>query len=381
MKKILKIVFILSLISIFVVGCSKKENKKVENESENDNYSIVKEDDMDTGDIDIEEIEQEETKIQKETERDSIKETKNLTVYVVDSNNERLKKEIRPIVVEDGKYGWAALRGLKETPFEKDYYSTIPGNIDFKGLSIDNGLATIDFDNNDINIGSSGEQIFVDSVILTLTKFESIERVKFLINGNEIENFGNLDYSKEFTLEDVKTPIDSTENISIKIKDVSESKTDVKGENTELNDLNVDNTNKKKMNLSVYVVDKDGIKMKKETRPIEVENKRVGWAVLQGLKETPNEEGYYNAVPDSIDFKSLSIDNKVATVNFDSNGIGLGTSGESIFVESVIMTLTNFKSIEGVRFLEKGKPVKNFGHLDYSKVFSRDDVLYSDIEK
>lgn len=381
MKKILKIVLIFSTIIVFAVGCSKEESKKTEKKSENNNYSIVKEDDMDTGDIDIEEIEQEETKIERESGVDSVKETNNLSVYVVDSNGERLKKEIRPIIVEDNKYGWAALRGLKETPFEKGYYSTIPGSVDFKGLTIENGLATVDFDNNEINIGSSGEQIFVDSIILTLTKFESVDRVKFLINGREIESFGNLDYSKEFSLGDVKTPVDSTENVSIKIKDVTESKADIKDENTVLNDLNTENINKKKMNLSVYIVDKDGIKLKKETRPIEVENKRVGWAVLQGLKETPNEEGYYNAVPDSIDFKSLSIENKVATVNFNSNGIGLGTSGESVFMESVIMTLTNFKSIEGVRFLENGKPVKNFGHLDYSKVFSRDDVLYSDIEK
>lgn len=381
MKKSLKMASVFLLLVIFAVGCSSGGTKKSNNNSDNNNYSVKEKDDIDNGKIDLEEIEQEDTNIELEPENEISKETKNLTVYIVDGNNDKLKKEIRPIVVENRKFGWAVLRGLKETPFEKGYYSTIPGSIDFKGIVIEDGLATVDFDNNDINIGSSSEQIFVDSVILTLTKFESIERVKFLINGKEINSFGNLDYSKEFSIEDVKTPIDTTENISINIKDVTESKVDVKNENTELNNLNNDINNKKKMNLSVYVVDENAIKLKKETRPIEVEGKRVGWAVLQGLKETPNEVGYYNAVPDSITFNSLSIENKIAIVDFDSNGISFGTTGESIFVESVIMTLTNFKNVDGVRFVENGKPVKNFGHLDYSKVFSKEDVLYSDIEK
>ncbi len=63
-------------------------------------------------------------------------------------------------------------------------YPVIPENTEIQGIDIREGIATVDFNRHLLNYDSAlSERNIVASIVYTMTEFETIERVRILING------------------------------------------------------------------------------------------------------------------------------------------------------------------------------------------------------
>ena len=71
-------------------------------------------------------------------------------------------------------------------------WSAVPEETELLGLTIENGTATVDFNEGfgDTGLGSTYDGIQIDQVVWTLTQFPTVKRVDFLIDGEHPEYIG-----------------------------------------------------------------------------------------------------------------------------------------------------------------------------------------------
>lgn len=124
----------------------------------------------------------------------------NVKVYYPDDSGMRLVEVEREIIVDESvdKYT-AALEVLMEEPDEENLTRIFPKTAGIRSVKIKDGLATVDFDGSILKKfvgGSTGEEFLIGSIVNTLTNFPEIKRVKFLVDGEEIETLsGHMDLS------------------------------------------------------------------------------------------------------------------------------------------------------------------------------------------
>lgn len=124
----------------------------------------------------------------------------NVKVYYPDDSGMRLVEVEREVLVSDktDKYT-AAVETLLEEPAEGNLTKIFPKNAKIRSVKVADGLATVDLDGNITKTfvgGSTGEEFLIGSVVDTLTNFPEVKRVKFLIDGQEIETLsGHMDLS------------------------------------------------------------------------------------------------------------------------------------------------------------------------------------------
>lgn len=124
----------------------------------------------------------------------------NVKVYYPDDSGMRLVEVEREIIVDDSvdKYT-AAVEALLEVPDEENLTTIFPKNTRFRKVTVKDGLATVDIDGSILKGfvgGSTGEEFLIGSIVDTLTNFPEVKRVKFLVDGQEIETLsGHMDLS------------------------------------------------------------------------------------------------------------------------------------------------------------------------------------------
>lgn len=124
----------------------------------------------------------------------------NVKVYYPDDSGMRLVEVEREIIVDDktDKYT-AAIETLMEEPAEENLTTIFPKNAAIRSVTVEDGMATVDFDEGitkNFVGGSTGEEFLIGSIVDTLTNFPEVKRVKFLVDGNEIETLsGHMDLS------------------------------------------------------------------------------------------------------------------------------------------------------------------------------------------
>ena len=124
----------------------------------------------------------------------------NVKVYYPDDSGMKLVEVEREIVVDDSvdKYT-AAVETLMEEPVEENLTRIFPKNAGIRRVTVHDGLATVDFDGSILKSfvgGSTGEEFLIGSIVDTLTNFPEVKRVKFLVDGQEIETLsGHMDLS------------------------------------------------------------------------------------------------------------------------------------------------------------------------------------------
>ena len=134
----------------------------------------------------------------------------NVKIYFPDDSGMRLVEVEREILVDDStdKYT-AAVGALMEDPDEDNLTRIFPKNAAIRSVTVNGGLATVDFDGRILKNfvgGSTGEEFLIGSVVDTLTNFPEVKRVKFLVDGKEIETLsGHMDLS---------TPLERMDNLT-----------------------------------------------------------------------------------------------------------------------------------------------------------------------
>lgn len=122
-------------------------------------------------------------------------------VYYPDESGTKLvpvEKKIQ-FANESEKYS-AALSELMQKPKDKNLTTVFPSHAKVKSVTREGDTAVVDFDSSIVKGfvgGSTGEEFLVNSVVDTLTEFNEIKQVKFLIDGQEIETLsGHMDLSE-----------------------------------------------------------------------------------------------------------------------------------------------------------------------------------------
>ena len=124
----------------------------------------------------------------------------NVGVYYPDDSGMKLVEVERKITFDDStnKYT-AAVESLLEDPGKDNLTKIFPNNAQIRSVTIAGDLATVDLDGAFLKNfvgGSTGEEFLVGSVVNTLTNFPEVKRVKFLVDGQEIETLsGHMDLS------------------------------------------------------------------------------------------------------------------------------------------------------------------------------------------
>lgn len=124
-----------------------------------------------------------------------------IKVYYPDESGMHLVGVNRQVKVSEtnDKYK-AAVEAVMTPPNEKNLVATVRNNSSLLSVKVQNGTAFVDFDKkikNGFSGGSTGEEFLIGSVVNTLTEFNEIKKVKFLINGKEIETLsGHMDLTQ-----------------------------------------------------------------------------------------------------------------------------------------------------------------------------------------
>ena len=132
------------------------------------------------------------------TER--VEKSVSVKVYYPDDSGMRLVEVDREVLVDDktDKYT-AAVQTLLDEPEDENLTTIFPKNTKIKSVTVKDELAIVDFDGSitkNFVGGSTGEEFLVGSVVNTLTNFPEVKRVKFLIDGKDIETLaGHMDLS------------------------------------------------------------------------------------------------------------------------------------------------------------------------------------------
>jgi len=131
-----------------------------------------------------------------------------LKIYYPDDAGINLVGVNRTVEVKnDADKYLAAVRLLMKNPEEKDLTVIFPKNAKINNVTFADGTAFVDFDKNITKSfvgGSTGEELLVNSVVKTLTEFQEVKQVRFLVDGKEIETLsGHMDLSAPIKKSDV----------------------------------------------------------------------------------------------------------------------------------------------------------------------------------
>ena len=192
MKKVLLLA--MAAILIFATGC---ENQQPPEEKPNPPKTVQSE----KPDKKPAENKSEKPAEPKQTAPEQKIQSAEVKVYYPDESGTKLvpvEKKIQ-FVDEAEKYS-AALTELMQKPKEKNLTTVFPSHAKVKSVTREGETAVVNFDGSILKGfvgGSTGEEFLVNSVVDTLTEFNEIKQVKFLIDGKEIETLsGHMDLSE-----------------------------------------------------------------------------------------------------------------------------------------------------------------------------------------
>ena len=129
---------------------------------------------------------------------------KEVSLYYVDEAANSLAAETRSVVNQTG-LAKTTLEELLTGPATETLASYIPAGTKVQSINIeDGGLCTVDFSkelqNSELN--SSEEKYVIDSIVSTLSQFDSVNSVQIRINGHVVESIaGHWDISKPLNAE------------------------------------------------------------------------------------------------------------------------------------------------------------------------------------
>ena len=123
-------------------------------------------------------------------------------VYYLDSSGIKLQKTDAEIILNESENKYKkVLEKLIEGPIDTNLHPTIDKRTVVNSVTLDNDICTVDFSKSftEYNTGGSlRELLCVYSVVNTLCQFEEISKVSFMVNGEKINSFGELDMSGFF---------------------------------------------------------------------------------------------------------------------------------------------------------------------------------------
>jgi len=176
---------------------------------------------------------------------------------------------------------------------------------------------------------------------------------------------------------------DNTEDVAVK----SENDSDVKGVTAEKSlevEESSDEAKKASIAITIYYQDKDRYVIP-VTRRVPKHEGLARTAVTGLIDSAANREelsyfGLYPVLPQGTEILGINIKDKIATIDFNNKLLEYADSNEERnIITSIVYTLTEFKTIDGVKILFNGytKEKLKFG-TDVSGVLTRNNILINE---
>ena len=81
--------------------------------------------------------------------------------------------------------------GMQSNIIPNGFRSILPPNTKILNLSLDNDVLTIDFSKDILDISKDYEEKMIEALVYTLTNLEGINKIKILVESNELKNLPN----------------------------------------------------------------------------------------------------------------------------------------------------------------------------------------------
>ena len=261
--------------------------------------------------------------------QDNQKTTETIKLFYGDENNEKMVSEERDITYnkDENKYE-ITLEELIKGPDDEKLNANINDDTEVLGTTKQNTDLIVDL-SDEFNrfSGSVAEIIAVGSVVNTMTQFENIERVKILIEGEELIGPSGepRDFMESFPLDPRQ---ETTSEITLYFAD--QNATYVVPE-------------KRTINASENINQENYIKQ-----------------VVEELIKGPQTEELSPIIPPETKVISVDIENSIAHIDFSEEMHTKhwgGAAGEAMTINSLANTLTEFDYINKVKLTVNGEPL------------------------
>lgn len=266
--------------------------------------------------------------IKKAAPQQSVLITENVLLYYGGEGNEKFVSEERQITYREGEDKYeATLKELIKGPGNQAYIANIPKNTGVYGTIKQNKDLLVNVSSDFLNFGGSvAEIVAVGSIVNTLTQFAEIERVKMLVEGEEY--FGPSGEPRGFM-----EPF-------------------------------AQNTTEADTEVILYFSNDQATAVVAETRTISVPpgatREDTLNIVLEELIKGPQRPELHRTIPPEVKVQAVMIDGKIAIVDFSQEMHTRhwgGAAGESMTINSIANTLTEFEGIDQVKMTVAGEPM------------------------
>lgn len=273
-----------------------------------------------------------------------------LDFYFVEKETSLMKTEQRQVKGETkADILGNVLTELKYGPKTEGLSPSIPQNVSFNSVNLDNGVATVDISSEYSQMKTGDELLCRGSIVWTLTGIDFVEYVNITVDGNELtktngEPIGNM--NRDDILIDAVISPEPTNYETVKL----------------------------------YFSNTEATGLEAEERKIEVNpNEPLEKYVMEQLIVGPTSASLYATVPAETKLRTIktSVDG-ICYVDLSSEFVSKhsgGSTGETLTIYSIVNTLTSLDNIKMVQFLIEGEKQQEFkGHIDFSKPFEPKEV-------
>ena len=122
-----------------------------------------------------------------------------LVLYYASDDAMGLKAEVRSVPKDEATNPENVVNMLISGTNEDGYASVIPNDTELNSCTVAGGVCTVDVSEEFVSRkGSANEQMIIYSVVNTLCRLDGIEKVKFLVDGKDVEFFGSYVFDEPF---------------------------------------------------------------------------------------------------------------------------------------------------------------------------------------
>ena len=275
------------------------------------------------------------------TERESVK------LYYAVKGNAGLNIENREIEYKDAKSKYInTLEELLKGPSDSDKFETsISKDTKVLSVKVEGDNLTVDF-SKEFNVfsGSMHEAAVVSSVVDTMLQFNELKKVRILVEGQELiapsgEPYGFMEF------------------IDFNIGDMAEKE------------------------ITLYFADSQAMYVVPEKRTVfvkkDISDAEFFRIVLEELIKGPNTENLYGTIPEGVAVEYTEVEGDLLKVDFSeemhTNHWG-GAAGESMTINSIVNTLTEFENIKRIMPTVDGGPM-SIEHMVVEEPLTRNESM------
>jgi germination protein M len=240
---------------------------------------------------------------------------------------EGIAREVLKHMVEGGP--------SQETLTQKGVRAALPAGTLVLGISIRDGVCTIDFNEKFLDTADDGhETLMLTALVYTLTEFPTIESVIIWVKGHPVSKMKHGTpvapvLSRQTSMINPVPLMVGTGAAQMKIW------------------LRLDNLASGAFLVPVTTF---------SSRPMNTTAERVSEVIRLLMQTPPPGSRYSSPLPDSLHFRSVEIQGKTANVYFDGS-LGV-TKQVDLLVGAVVLTLTELPNIDKVRITISGEHVR-----------------------